>query len=153
MLNKDFKEMLQCLSDAGVSFLLVGGYALAAHGYPRATKDMDVFVWASPENATRVMKALEAFGAVLHDVTASDFSSPGVVYQIGVAPWRIDIVTSIDGVSFEEAYQRRKTATLEGIHVPVISVGDLITNKLATGRPQDLLDVKTLEAQAKKPTP
>lgn len=145
MLTKNFKEMLQCLSDEGVRFLLVGGYALAAHGYERATKDMDFFVWADNDNATRLLNALQKFGAPLHDVTERDFAYSGTVFQIGVPPERIDIITSIDGVSFEDAYQRRESRKLDGIDVPVIALDDLITNKRVSARPQDLIDVRKLE--------
>lgn len=89
MLNKDYKEMLQCLSGEGVRFLLVGAYALAVHGFPRATKDIDFFVWATPENAASLMRALIKFGAPVHDVTESDFSSEGIIFQIGNSPRRI----------------------------------------------------------------
>src|SRR5690242_16931247 len=104
MLNKDYKEMLQCLLEGNVRFLLVGAYALAVHGFPRATKDIDFFVWATPENAVNLMKALNKFGAPLHDVSARDFSSEGIIFQIGNSPRRIDIITTISGVKFEQAY-------------------------------------------------
>jgi predicted nucleotidyltransferase len=144
MLNKDYREMLQYLSDEGVRFLLVGAYALAAHGFPRATRDIDFFVWASPENASNLVKALERFGAPLGNVSAADFATEGTVFQIGVGPRRIDIVTRIDGVTFPEAYARRSIIRIEGIDVPVISREDLITNKRASGRTQDLADVERL---------
>jgi predicted nucleotidyltransferase len=146
MLNKDYKEMLQCLSEGNVRFLLVGAYALAAHGYPRATKDIDFFVWATPENATNLLKALSRFGAPLDDVSESDFSSEGVIFQIGNSPRRIDIITQISGVTFDQAYANRKSFTIEGLNVPVISLEDLIVNKRASGRAQDLADVEKLEA-------
>jgi predicted nucleotidyltransferase len=150
MLNKDYKEMLQCLLEENVRFLLIGAYALAVHGFPRATKDIDFFVWATPENAANLIRALAKFGAPLHDVSESDFSKEGVIFQIGNSPRRIDIVTRIDGIGFEQAYARRKTLTVEGLHVPVISLEDLITNKRASGRMQDLADVEKLEAELKR---
>jgi len=146
MLNKDYKEMLQCLSAENVKFLLVGAYAVAAHGYPRATKDIDIFVQPAPENASSLMRALARFGAPLSGVSAADFSAEGVVFQIGNNPRRIDILTRISGVDFQHAYDRRKTVCLEGIDVPVISLEDLIANKRATGRTQDLADVERLES-------
>jgi predicted nucleotidyltransferase len=153
MLNEDYKEMLQCLLEEKVKFLLVGAYALAVHGYPRATKDIDFFVWATPENASNLMKALIKFGAPLDKVSESDFSSKGVVFQIGNSPRRIDIMTSASGVDFEQAYGNKQIAFLEGLEVPVISLQDLIVNKRASGRTQDLADVEKLtSAQEHKPT-
>ncbi len=106
MLNSDYREMLQCLADEKVKFLVVGASALAVHGYPRATKDIDFFVWANPENAASLFRALSRFGAPLNNLSAADFASEGAVYQIGIGPRRIDIVTRIDGVKFEDAYPR-----------------------------------------------
>jgi hypothetical protein len=148
MLNIDYKEMLQCLLEEEVKFLLVGAYALAAHGFPRATKDIDFFVWATPDNSANLMKALARFGAPLDGITAADFSSEGVVFQIGNSPRRIDIITNISGVKFEHAYVNRAIIFLEGLEVPVISVADLIANKRASGRLQDLADVEKLESSA-----
>jgi predicted nucleotidyltransferase len=149
MLNKDYKEMLQCLLEENVRFLLVGAYALAAHGFPRATKDIDFFVWATPENAANLLQALTRFGAPLDDITEADFSSEGVIFQIGNSPRRIDIITNISGVKFEHAYANRKAIVMEGVEVPVISLDDLITNKRASGRQQDLADIEKLESQLK----
>ena len=125
MLNKDYKEMLQCLLEENVRFLLVGAYAVAVHGFPRATKDIDFFVWATPENAANLMRALTKFGAPLDDISESDFSSDGIIFQIGNSPRRIDIITNISGVKFEQAYANRKAILIEGIEVPVISLQDL----------------------------
>ncbi len=146
MLNKDYKEMLQCLSDENVRFLLIGAYAVAAYGYPRATKDIDIFVQPAPENAANLMRALARFGAPLSGVTEFDFSTAGVVFQIGNNPRRIDILTRISGVDFQQAYDRRRIVPLEGMNVPVISLEDLIANKQATGRTQDLADVERLQS-------
>jgi len=115
MLNKDYKEMLLCLLEENVRFLLVGAYALAAHGFPRATKDIDFFVWATPENAANLMRALTRFGAPLHDISAADFSSEGVIFQIGNSPRRIDIITNISGVKFEQAYANKQAISIEGV--------------------------------------
>ena len=150
MLNQDYKEMLQCLSEEDVKFLLVGAYALAVHGFPRATKDIDFFVWATPKNAANLVRALARFGAPLDDVSESDFSTAGIVFQIGNSPRRIDIITSISGVEFEHAYTNRKDIFLEGLEIPVISIPDLIANKQASGRTQDLADVERLESASKK---
>lgn len=146
MLNKDYKEMLECLSEEKVSFLLVGAYAVAVYGYPRATKDIDLLVQAAPGNASRLMKALARFGAPLEAITEADFATEGVVFQIGNSPRRIDILTRITGVEFARAYANRKVVTVEGMQVPVISLEDLIANKKATGRTQDLADVERLQA-------
>ncbi len=146
MLNKDYKEMLQCLLEENVRFLLVGAYAVAVHGFPRATKDIDFFVWATPENAANLMRALAKFGAPLHDISEADLSSEGVVFQIGNSPRRIDIITNISGVKFEQAYANKTTISIEGIEVPVISLEDLIANKRASARTQDLADVEKLES-------
>jgi predicted nucleotidyltransferase len=146
MLNQDYKEMLQCLLEEKVRFLLVGAYALAVYGYPRATKDIDFFVRATPQNASNVMRALIRFGAPVHDVSESDFSSEGIVFQIGNSPRRIDILTRISGVDFERAYANKALIKVEGVEVPVISLEDLIANKRASGRLQDLADVERLES-------
>jgi predicted nucleotidyltransferase len=149
MLNNDYKDMLQCLSAEGVRFLIVGAYALAVHGYPRATKDIDFFVWATPENAENLIRALMRFGAPIKALSAADFSSAGTVFQIGTGPRRIDILTRISGVTFEEAYANRNTVSIEGIEVPVISLKDLIANKRASGRTQDLADIERLESRGR----
>lgn len=147
MLNDDYREMLQCLSEENVKFLLVGAYALAVHGFPRATKDIDFFVWATPENAANLIRALVKFGAPLEGVSESDFSSEGVIFQIGNSPRRIDIITTIDGIKFDQAYANRKIFATDGLQIPVISLEDLIANKRASGRTQDLADVERLESQ------
>ncbi len=144
MLNEDYKEILQGLLDAGVEFLLVGAYALAAHGYPRATGDIDIWVRPSPGNAHRVYAALAAFGAPLQHVIPQDFSHPDVVFQIGVAPRRIDIMTGISGLEFAEAARNAAQVEIEALTIPVLSRADLITNKEASGREKDLLDAKIL---------
>jgi predicted nucleotidyltransferase len=150
MLNEDYKDMLQCLLEEKVRFLLVGAYAVAVHGYPRATKDMDVFVRAAPDNASNLIRALRRFGAPLSHVSEADFSAEGIVFQIGNSPRRIDIVTRISGVEFEDAYAHRENVSIEGLQVPVISLEDLIANKRASGRTQDLADVEKLEALKQK---
>ena len=144
MLNEDYKEILQGLLDASVEFLLVGAYALAAHGYPRATGDIDIWVRPSPDNAHRVYTALAAFGAPLQNVAPQDFSHPDVVFQIGVAPRRIDIMTGISGLEFAEAARNAAQVEIEALTIPVLSRADLITNKEASGREKDLLDAKIL---------
>ena len=145
MLNEDYKDMLQALADERVRFLLVGAYALAAHGYLRATMDMDIWVMPSPRNAEAVLRALRRFGAPLHDLTAADLQADGTVFQIGVAPRRIDIITTASGLHFEETFERSLTVDIEGIEVHVPSLDDLIRNKRTAGRTKDLADAEALE--------
>lgn len=147
MLNEDYRDMLFALSEAGVRYLLVGAYALAAHGQVRATGDIDLWVQNSEENSVRVMEALRSFGAPLHEISEEDFRRPNTVFQIGVAPRRIDILTEIDGVRFSEAWKNRVEVVVSGISVPVIGRSDLIRNKLSTGRTKDLADAEWLQGE------
>jgi predicted nucleotidyltransferase len=146
MLNKDYREMLQCLADEGVKFLLVGAYAVAAHGYPRATMDIDIWVMPSPRNAKAVLKALRRFGAPLHGLSLSDLQKDDTIFQIGVAPRRIDIITGASGLQFEDTFARSSEVNIEGIQLRIPSVDDLITNKRASGRTKDLADAEALES-------
>ena len=143
-INPDFKDLFAALNAAGAEYLLIGGYAVGFHGAPRFTKDLDVFVRANPANADRVLAALQAFGAPLADLTRADLESPGTVFQIGIAPNRIDVITKIDGVNFDEAWKGRTSTTYGGHTVPVIGKSELLKNKLASGRPQDLVDAELL---------
>lgn len=147
MLNPDFRDMLSALCDENVEFLVVGAYALAAHGFPRATGDMDIWIRCSEENAQRVWRALHRFRAPLQNLTLRDLYTPDTVFQIGVAPRRIDILTTIDGVNFEDAWPDRQQVEVEGQRFAVIGRHHLLQNKKATGRPQDLADVARLESQ------
>ena len=144
-MNPDFKELLQEFNAQEVEYLIVGAHALAAHGHVRATKDLDVWVHADAKNAQRVIAALRAFGAPLEDLTTDDLSRPGVVFQIGVPPVRVDILTSVTDLEFEAAWKDRVDLRFGGIPVGVLSKQDLIRNKRATGRTQDLADVEWLE--------
>lgn len=146
MLNSDFRDILSIFNDRNVEYLLVGAYALAVHGLPRATGDIDVLVLTTPRNARRAYESLGEFGAPMDQITADDLTEGGVVFQIGIAPRRIDVLTSIDGVEFVDAWRDRVVVEIEGLRVPVISREHLMTNKRATGRPQDLADVAWLEA-------
>ena len=139
--------MLQCLLEEKVDFLLVGGYALGVHGYPRATKDMDIWIWADRVNSERVYRALAQFGTPIEQISPADFSEAGVIFQIGVPPNRIDLVTAVDGVDFHACFGKRDTVSIEGLDIPVISKQDLIVNKRATGRAQDSLDADVLEKE------
>jgi hypothetical protein len=144
-MNRDFVEMLAALSEAGADYLVVGAHALAVHGIPRATGDLDIWVRPTPENAARVWAALERFGAPLHELEPRDLHSPEVVFQIGLPPNRIDLLTSISGVDFEDAWRNRITVTVSGLDIPTIGRADFIRNKKAVGRPRDLADVAELE--------
>lgn len=144
-INPDFSDLFASLNDAGAKYLLVGGYALAIHARPRFTKDLDVWVSPDAENARCVLDALTAFGAPMASLTMADLASPGLVFQIGIPPNRIDILTAIDGVAFDEAWPRRMLATYGSHDIAVIGKADLVRNKRATGRPQDALDADTLE--------
>ncbi len=143
-MNRDFAEMLSALSAAGAEFLVVGAYALAAHGTPRATGDLDIWVNPTVPNAQRVLEALTAFGAPLTDLTIQDLTSSDTVFQIGVVPCRIDILSGISGVAFDDAWTRRVVVQIEGIDVPVIGRDDFVSNKRASGRPKDRLDLELL---------
>ena len=145
MLNPDFKDMLSCLKGEGAEFLVVGAYALAAHGFPRATGDIDIWVRSGPENAHKVMRALEKFGAPTNSLTDKDFTSPDVVVQIGVEPCRVDLLTSISGVEFEAAWANKVCITVDDLEIYVLSKADLLKNKLATGRDKDQGDIAWLE--------
>jgi len=145
IIEPDYMDMVTALTDENVRFLLVGGYAVGLHGYQRSTKDIDFWVSASEENAARLTKALEKFGAPMHDFSAKDFETKGTNFQIGVAPIRIDIITEIAGVEFEEAYRNMKIIEVDGHKIPVISIPDLIKNKRNTGRNRDLNDAEHLE--------
>ena len=144
-MNRDFVEMLSALFEAGAEFLVVGAHALAAHGKPRATGDLDLWVRPSPENAVRVMAALKKFGAPLFDLSLEDLSTPGIVFQMGLPPCRIDLLTGISGVTFDEAWPGRLEATVAGLRLPFLGRAELVKNKRAAGRPKDLVDAAELE--------
>jgi len=146
--NQDFRDLLAELNARQVEFLLVGAHALAAHGHVRATQDLDVWVRPSSENAKRTFQALEAFGAPLHDLTEKDLSTPGIVFQIGVEPIWIDVLTAIDGVEFDEAWPDRLMSKFADQPISVLSKEHLIKNKLPAGRMQDLADVEALKRKS-----
>lgn len=150
MLNQDYKEMLQILQKHNVDHILVGAYALAAQGYPRNTLDIDIWVDPTPANSSKVYKALAQFGAPLNDIDVNTFKCKGIVFQIGVAPRRIDIITEISGnIEFEEAKIRSTRADIEGLSLNILSIEDLIKNKNSTGRPKDIVDVMNLKKHNK----
>jgi len=141
--NPHYKELLQLLNEFQVEYLIVGGYAVMKYGEPRYTKDLDVWVNNSPENSARLVAALKKFGAPIeHDgITAETFTGTQVVYQIGIAPVRIDILNAITGVGFSHAWRKRVAGTIFGVPVHFISLDDLVTNKRALGRSSDLIDL------------
>ena len=143
-MNRDFVEMLSALSAAGVEFLVVGAHALAAHGIPRATGDLDIWVRNTPENADRVLAALREFGSPLFDLTVEDLTRPDTVFQIGLPPSRVDILSGISGVVFEDAWANRIEIRIGDLMVPVIGRADFVKNKQATGRDRDRLDLTLL---------
>lgn len=145
-LAADFRDLLRAFVDHDVRFLVVGAYALAVHGRPRGTGDLDLWIDATPVNGARAYDALRAFGAPLRDLTVADLSAPGVVFQIGLPPLRVDVLTAISGVRFAAAWPRRVPAIFEGVSVSVIGAKDFAVNKRATGRLKDLADVAAIEA-------
>jgi hypothetical protein len=149
-MSPDYKDLLSAFNAHGVEYLVVGAQAMAAYGRVRATGDLDVWVRPEAENARRVMKALISFGAPLHDLTEEDLARPGTVFQIGVPPVRIDVLTAIDAVEFVDAWRARFAAKFAGLPVPVLSVAHLIQNKRTVGRAQDLADAEWLEKSVKQ---
>lgn len=149
MVNRDFRDLLAAFAAHDVRFLVVGGYAVTFHSRPRFTKDLDVWVEPTPANAVRVVAALAAFGAPLtaHGVSAQDFERPGVVYQMGMPPNRVDVITAVDGLAFAPCWERRVGARFGDVEIAYLAKTDLIVNKRTVGRPQDLEDVRALERE------
>ena len=145
MLDQDFKEFIQSLNDNGVRYLVIGGYAVAFHGHPRYTKDMDVWVAMDAENAANIVKALEQFGFASLGLQASDFTAPDQIIQLGYPPNRIDMITTAPGVGFDACYASRVQEEIDGIQVNFIDLESLKRNKKAVGRHQDLADIESLE--------
>ncbi|MGE5359258.1 MAG: hypothetical protein ACM3NQ_09585 [Bacteroidales bacterium] len=144
-MNQDFVDLLRAFVAHDVRFLIVGAYALALHGRPRATGDLDVWVDATPANAPRIFQALASFGAPMSGISQDDFSRPGVVYQLGVAPGRIDLLTALTGLTFEEAWPGRVREVLGDVDVGFIGRESFLKNKRATGRAKDLGDIEGME--------
>jgi len=144
--SSDFKELLRFLNENAARYLIVGGYAVAKYAEPRYTKDLDIWVAPDPQNAKAVFNALVQFQAPLHNVTEADFTNRDIIYKLGVPPSRIDIIMEIDGVKdFESAWSKRVNDDFGGVPTAFISKEDLITAKIATGRPRDLEDVRSLQ--------
>jgi hypothetical protein len=146
-LHPDFKEFIRLLNDCSVRYLVVGGYAVALHGHPRYTKDLDVWVEPDPVNIDRILDALKAFGFGSLELDADDFLEPDTVIQLGRPPQRIDLLTELDGVVFDESYATRQEVAIEDISVSFIGLDQLRKNKKASGRHQDLADVEHLQEE------
>jgi hypothetical protein len=146
--NSNFKDLLSALNACGARYLVVGGYAVMLYTEPRFTKDLDIWIEASPDNAARVYRALAGFGAPLSGIQVKDFTVADLIYQLGMPPSRVDILTSISGVDFEDAWKRRRVAEFGDIPTMFIGLGDLIANKRTTGRTTDLADCERLEEAA-----
>lgn len=149
-MNEDYRDILAALVAQQARFLVVGAHALAVHGYPRATVDIDIWIEPSPENAERVWAALADFGAPLNDldIRPRDLTRADVVAQFGLPPNRIDIMTGVSGLGFEQAWSNRIEELVEGVRVPVIALADLVANKQASGRDKDRADVKGLRGES-----
>lgn len=145
-LDHDLSEFIECCVARDVRFLVVGGYAVAAHGHPRYTKDLDVWVWIDTRNAQRLLLALTDFGFGSLGLSEADFTEPGMIVQLGHPPKRIDLLTSLDGVEFAECWASRVEFDIDGTPVPFIDLDSLVVNKRATGRLQDLADAEALTA-------
>ncbi|CAN5238485.1 nucleotidyl transferase AbiEii/AbiGii toxin family protein [soil metagenome] len=158
-MNSDFKELLKIFGEQKVEYLIIGGYAVAKHAEPRYTKDLDIWINNSSENAERVYQSLKEFGAPLTDITIEDFTIPTMVFQIGIEPSRIDILMGLKELDFDECWKRRATATIGKLEIYFISLDDLIFNKQLAGRPQDLRDAENLklkkqeQSKIEKPLP
>ena len=148
MFDKDFKEFAELLNSTGVEYLLVGGYALAAHGHPRYTGGLDIWVAPTATNVNRLLRALDLFGFGSLGLNQADFMQAETVVQLGFPPARIDLLTSIGGVRFDECYPRRMTLRVSGVDLSIISLNDFRTNKLASGRLKDLADLESLDGPA-----
>ncbi len=150
VLNKDFNEFIALLNEKGVKYLVIGGYAVAYHGYPRYTKDLDVWVWLDPENALKVTEVIKAFGMGGLDIQAEDFMSAGNVIQLGLPPNRIDILTDLETLDFEKCYADREVVQVGEYTVNFIDFESLIVSKKMAARPQDRADVKKLQERKRK---
>ena len=145
ILNPDFKEFFQLLNKNKVRYLVIGGYAVAFHGYPRYTKDIDIWLWINTENAINVVQTLDDFGFESLGLSLEDFLESETIIQIGHPPNRIDLIMTASGVDFEECYQFKIEEEIDGVIIPFIDLDNLKKNKLATGRTQDMADIENLE--------
>ena len=146
ILSQDFRELLQLLNENGVEYLVVGGYAVILYGHVRATGDIDFWVRATPENGRAIIAALHEFGFESLSLVETDFSKEDAIVQIGRPPYRVDFLTSIDGLTFDSCYEHRHVVEHAGISIPFIDLADLKINKRASGRHKDLADLEELES-------
>lgn len=147
MLSKDFKEFVALLKKHDAEYMIVGGYAVGVHGYPRYTGDLDIWLNPTEPNAARVLEAINDFGFGSFNISTADLTKEGNVIQFGQPPLRIDLLTSIDGVTFDACYVNRKEVTFDGLAMNFIGYHDLVTNKKATGRHRDLDDVENMQPE------
>lgn len=145
VLDKDFREFIQLLNENEVKYLVIGGYAVAFHGYPRYTKDLDFWIWANPDNADLLLKTIKDFGLGSMNLSKEDLLDLDNVIQIGYEPNRIDVIIDLEGLDFESCYDRRIDSLIGDINIPFIGLDDLIRNKLSTGRMQDKVDADKLK--------
>lgn len=145
MFSQDFKEFVALLIENKAEYLIVGGYAVSVHGHPRYTGDLDIWLNPTSENALKILKCVNEFGFSSYKISAKDFTKPGNVIQLGYPPLRIDLLTEIDGVAFEECFENRKEVTIEGLRVNFIGYNDLLKNKKESGRLRDIDDIENLQ--------
>ena len=143
-LNQDFKEFIELLNSKKVEYLVVGGYAVGFHGYPRYTGDIDFWIATSAENSKRILQALYEFGFGSMDFAEEDFQNDDMVFQLGYPPYRIDLLTSVSGLTFDACYDKRVVADLDGLQIPFLDLTSLKKNKAESGRPKDLGDLDNL---------
>ena len=149
-LSKDLREFIQSLNDNKVKYLIVGGYAVSYHGYPRYTKDIDIWVYLEENNASKMILALKQFGFPTNVISKDDFLDAEAVIQLGYPPNRIDILTDLDAIAFDDCFKNKEEVDLNGVLANFIDIDNLIITKKATGRDQDLLDAKKLETARKE---
>lgn len=150
VINKDFREFIALLNAKEVKYLVIGGYAVAYHGYPRYTKDIDFWIWLNEDNAKKIIEAIHAFGMSSMNIKVEDFMSADTVIQLGMPPNRIDILTDLETLDFEDCYAQREIANFDGLNIAMLDLDNLIKSKLNAGRPQDKVDAKKLTEQKKK---
>jgi predicted nucleotidyltransferase len=145
MFSQDFKEFIELLIKNKAEYLIVGGYAVGIHGYPRYTGDLDIWLNPATENAELILKSVNEFGFSSFKLTIADFTKPGNVIQLGYPPLRIDLLNQIDGVTFEECFENRREVIIDNLKVNFISYNDLLKNKRESGRPRDIDDIDNLK--------
>lgn len=144
ILNSDFREFVKLLTENKVKYLIVGGYAVGVHGYPRYTGDLDIWINNTYENARRVLKCVEDFGFSSYNLSVSDFTKEGNIIQLGYPPVRIDIINQVDGVNFADCFKNKKEVAADDVTLSFIGYDDLLKNKKSTSRPRDIDDIENL---------